>query len=222
MKSTLILFFVYVLSILPSYSQQFSRIYLFDDFYVGRIKFRNRSITAAKLNYDAANKTLLYYQGDDLMELTNTALVDTIIVEGRKLIPAESCYYEVVKLENGIVYIDWLLKDVNVGSKGALGAVTQGSVHNVQMTDFGNSTEQYTPYQQQDLHVTDVLKRKNDNTYLVNINGKLQKINSSKGLMKAYSNKKEEIKAYISEHKIDFKDVEQALEVINYCMGLTE
>ena len=118
------------------------------------------------------------------------------------------------------MYIDWLLKDVNVGSKGALGAVTQGSVHNVQMTDFGNSTEQYTPYQQQDLHVTDVLKRKNDNTYLIKINGKLQKINSSKGLMKAYSDKKEEIKAYLSEHKIDFKDVGQALEVINYCMGL--
>ena len=220
MKHTFLLFFVYILSILPSYSQQFSRIYLFDDFYTGKIKFRNRSVTAAKLNYDAANKTLLYYQGDDLMELANVALVDTVIIQGRKLVPAEKGFYEVVSVDNGIVYIDWLLKDVNIGSKGAFGTVTQGSVHNVQMTDFGNSTEQYTGYQQQDLHVTDVLKRKNDNTYCVKVDGKLQKMKSSKNVLKVFSDYKDEVKDFMDENKIDFKDVGDALNLMNFCLGL--
>ena len=69
--------------------------------------------------------------------------------------------------------VDWLLKDVNIGSKGALGSVTQGSVHNLQMSDLGlNGTEMYTPYASQKIGSTDVYRRKNDNTYYIKIDNK--------------------------------------------------
>ena len=202
-------------------AQQFSRIFLFDEFAKAQIKFRNRTQAIVSLNYDVANKKMLYTQGDDLMEVTNIQTVDTIFVKGHKFIPEANVFYEVVPLTNGIVYIDWLIKDVNIGSKGALGAVTQGSVHNLQMSNLGlNAVEMYTPYKQQELGSTDLYQRKSDNTYFIRKKNKFVKLKTLKQLKKASPDNKDKIDAFAIENKIDMKETRDALLVINYCLGL--
>lgn len=142
-------------------AQQFKRIFLFNDFVQAQIKFRNHSVSVVSLNYDASNKTMLFRQGEEMMEMTNPAQVDTVIIGKRKFVPVGRGFYEVVCRKEGVVYIDWLLKDVNIGSKGALGSVTQGSVKNLQMSDLGlNGTEMYTPYERQKIGSTEVYRRK--------------------------------------------------------------
>lgn len=223
MKLLTCLTILWISSLLTVSAQQFKRIFLFDNFTESQIKFQNKSHTLVSLNYDAANKTLLFKQGDELMEVTNIASIDTVIVEDRRFIPAGKGLYEVVYLNNGTAFIDWLLKDVNIGSKGALGAVTQGSVHNLQMSNFGlNGTEMYTPYKQQKLGSTDIYRRKSDNTYYINKGNKLVKIKTLKQLTKAFPNHKEEINAFAKENKTDMKDTHDALVIINYSMGLSD
>ena len=202
-------------------AQQFSRNFLFDEFAKAQIKFRNRTQAIVSLNYDVANKKMVYTQGDDLMEVTNIQTVDTIFVKGHKFIPVANVFYEVVPLKNGIVYIDWLIKDVNIGSKGALGAVTQGSVHNLQMSNLGlNAVEMYTPYKQQELGSTDLYQRKSDNTYFIRKKNKFVKLKTLKQLKKASPDNKDKIDAFAKENKIDMKETRDALLVINYCLGL--
>ena len=221
MKTHILLICLCLGSILPLSAQQFKRIFLFDDFMKAQIAFRNKAISFVTLNYDASNKIMLFQQEEDMMEITNTALIDTITVGRRKLVPATKGFHEVVHLDNGIVYIDWLLKDVNIGSKGALGYVTQGSVHNLQMSDLGlNGTEMYTPYASQKIGSTDVYRRKNDNTYYIKIDNKSVKIKSIKQLIKLYPNHKDKIEAYIKQEDIQMKDVSKVLMLLNYCLGL--
>lgn len=155
------------------------------------------------------------------MEVANIHTVDTIFVRGHKFIPVANVFYEVVPLKNGIVYIDWLIKDVNIGSKGALGAVTQGSVHNLQMSNLGlNAVEMYTPYKQQELGSTDLYQRKSDNTYFIRKKNKFVKLKTLKQLKKASPDNKDKIDAFAKENKIDMKETRDALLVINYCLGL--
>ena len=162
MKASLTFFILYFFSVSVS-AQQFKRIFLFNDFVQAQVKFRNHSVSAVSLNYDASNKTMLFLQTGEMMEMTNPAQVDTIIIGKRKFVPAGKGFYEVVCMKEGIAYIDWLLKDVNIGSKGALGSVTQGSVKSLQMSDLGlNGTEMYTPYERQKAGSTEVYRRKND------------------------------------------------------------
>ncbi len=204
---------------LETVAQQFSRIYLFESYVPSQVKLKNRSVTAASANYDAANKTMLFRQGDDVMELTHLAQIDTVKINGRKFVPAEKGFYEVVTVEHGTLYIDWLLKDVNIGSKGALGATTQGSVHNLQMTDFGLGTETYTPYQQQKLGITDMYRRKNDNTYYIVRQGKWVKLKTLKHILKAFANHAQEIEAYAKEQHLNMREVPDAMTLIDYCLG---
>lgn len=220
MKTPIILFTVYLCSLLPAFAQQFNRIFLFDDFVEAQIKFRNHSTSIVSLNYDASNKEMLFLQGKEVMEITNAASIDTIIVEKRKFVPAvPKGFYEVIAQTHGDIYVDWLLKDVNIGSKGALGAVTQGSVHNLQMSNLGlNGTEMYTPYKQQKLGSTDVYRRKNDNTYYIRLNKKLVKVKTIKHLEKIFPNHKEDIRKYAKTKEINMKDVQDVLDILDYCM----
>ncbi len=223
MKNNLFLFFLYVCVSLPVSAQQFKRIFLFDDFVRARVLFHNHSVSVVPINYDASNKVMFFRQGEDMMEMTNPAQVDTISFEERKFVPAGKGFHEVVFLKKGVVYIDWLLKDVNIGSKGALGAVTQGSVKNLQMSDLGlNGAEMYTPYQSQKIGRTDVYRRKNDNTYYIKIKGKLEKVKSLKHLGKLFATHKEEIERFAKERKLEMKDPQDALVILDYCMELDE
>ena len=201
-------------------AQQFKRIYLFDEFSQAKVMFHNKSHSYVVLNYDASNKTMLFKQGEELMEMTNPAQVDSIIMGNRVFVPSSKGFHEIATLKNGIVHIDWLLKEVNIGSRGALGAVTQGTVQNLQMSDFGLSTEKYTPYQQQKLGSTDVYKRKSDNTYYIPVNGKLEKVKNLKQLCKLFPNQKEQIEAYAKECKTDMKQTYDALVLLDYVLGL--
>lgn len=202
-------------------AQQFARLYLFESYTPAQVKLRNRSVTTAQVNYDAANKTMLFLQGDDIMEFANVAQIDTIKIAGRKFVPADKGFHEVVQLSHGLLYIDWLLKDVNIGSKGAMGAVTQGSVHNLQMTDFELSgSTMYTPYQQQKLGVTDVYRRKNDNTYYIKVEGKTVKLKTVKQVLKQFAPYASPIEDYIKEHSLNFRETPDAIALIDYCQTL--
>lgn len=201
-------------------AQQFNRIYLFDDFQQGEILFKNKQKSKLTVNYDASNRTLLFRQGDDIMEVTNTALVDTVNIQGHKFVPMGKGLYEVVAVKNGTVYIDWLLKDVQIGKRGALGATTQGTVQNLQMTDFGNSDAMYyTPYGQQKIGATDVYNRTNDNTYYIRQGQNLVKIKTEKHLQKLFPSHKDDISAFCKENKIDMKDASKALMLIDHCLS---
>lgn len=179
-----------------------------------------RGVTNAKANYDAYNKRLMYQQGQDMMEMTNIQQVDTVFFGERKLVPAQKGFYEVVSLPNGTVLIDWYLRDIEIGKKGALGATTSASVHPLQMTDFGNSTETYTAYQKQDGKENNVYRRRNDNSYLVSYKGKQFKLKTIKQIKNAFPENQEKIQIYATENNLEMRNVEDVLNLLNYCLGL--
>ena len=202
MKAFLTFFILYFFSLSVS-AQQFKRIFLFNDFVQAQIKFRNHSVSVVSLNYDASNKTMLFRQGEEMMEMTNPAQVDTVIIGKRKFVPVGRGFYEVVCRKEGVVYIDWLLKDVNIGSKGAMGTV-------------------YTPYERQKIGSTEVYRRKNDNTYYIKVEGKLEKVKSLKHLEKIFIGHKDEIRKFAKDHKIDMKDILDVFSILDYCMELEQ
>lgn len=208
-------------ALFPVVAQQYHRIFLFDNFTTAKIRFKNRSASQAVMNYDAANKTMYFRQGEELMEMVNPGQVDTITIEGHKFVPAAKGFHEVVNAKNGVIYVDWLLKDVNIGSRGALGMVTQGSVYTLKMTNLGlHSVEMYTPYQNQSAKNTDVYIRKSDNTYYIYVDGKQKKIKRVKDLQKLFPAQKEAIKNYVKQMDLDLEKAIDMLLLINYCLGI--
>lgn len=193
---------------------------MFDQFTNAKIRFKNRSVTVSSMNYDASGGKMYFQQNGNMMEMTNVFMVDTVAWGDRKFIPQGKRFWEVFRQKNGIVFVDWLLKDVHLGSKGAFGLPTQGKVETLKLADLSAGAPGGYSYDTQGTYSKDVWKRKNDNTYYFNYDGQLRKIKSVKQLRKLFKEHDLLIKEYADKEKIDMKEVTDALKLIDYCLGL--
>lgn len=197
-------------------------VFLFEKFSNAKVHFKNHALTVYSMNYDANKGKMYFLQNGEIMELMETSRIDTISWGNRKFIPGKRRFLEVQKLENGIVYIDWLIKDVHLGKKGVFGLPSQGSIQNLKSFDFsGGTAGNYTPYNEQKTYATDMWKRKNDNTYYILVEGKLTKVKTLKHLKKIFPKYQEEIQLYVKENNIDMRDVLDILNLLNYCLKVS-
>ena len=74
---------------------QSSPLMIFDRFIDAKIHFKNRSVTVVPMNYDAANDKMYFISGDNYMELTNAAMIDSISwAKQRCFVPSMQGYLE--------------------------------------------------------------------------------------------------------------------------------
>ena len=214
MKRLYSLLFVCVVAV--GLQAQEKPLFIFEQFANAKIHFKNHSVTVASMNYDAVNDKMYFKQYDDLMELTNAAMIDSIVWAGkRSFVSLGQGFLEQIKLENGTVFIRWTIKNVNIGSVGALGAVTQGKVESISIRSMGVFSAGDA-----DSNNADLFQQKNNNEYFIPINGKLEKITTVKHLYKLFPKHKEKIKAFIKEQGIKMNEPILVLELLNYCLGL--
>ena len=192
-------------------------LFIFEQFMNAKIHFKNRSVTVATMNYDAANDKMYYKDKDELMELTNYAMIDSISWAGKRCFVTHGTgFMEQINLENGTAYIRWRIKNVNVGSKGAFGTTTQAKVETINIRNMGVMSATDGPSS----HSADVFQQKNSNEYYLPINGNLKKITTLKHVQKLVPKHKEDIMDFADKQDIKMTEPLSVLELLNYCMGL--
>ena len=207
-----LLLFVYVLNV----GAQEKPLFIFEKFVNAKIHFKNRSVTVAAMNYDAVNDKMFFMQNEDMMELTNYAMIDSIVWAGKRtFISNGNGFLEQIKMNNGTAFIRWRIKNVNVGSRGAFGTVTQGKVESISIRSMGVFSAGDA-----ESNSADVFQQKNSNEYFLPLNGKLNKVTNLKHLYKLYPAHKDAIKQYVDSEHITLEEPLQVLQLLNYCMGL--
>ena len=161
------------------------------------------------------------------MELTNPEMIDTLKISGKKFVMKDGLLCEEMAWPSDTVFVNWKFKNVNKGSKGALGAVTQAKVEVLHSFEFSPAT----PFPVSDWHLysqdgdgapgsVEVWQRKSDNTYFFSIDGVPYKAKRLKDLYKAFPDKAPALKAYVKEKKYTMENAQQALTVIAYLKTL--
>ncbi len=210
MKRLILITFFTTISI-AAFSQK-KRIMLFEEYSPGTVLLLNKTKIKVPLNYDTANKAMMFTQGKDEMILTNNEQVDTIYIGPHKFVYAKQSFLECVQLKNGIVYINWSLKNVSRGYKGVYGQITQSRVESIN-TSYWQRGEYKNQY-------TEVLALVNENEYQFLLNGKIVSCKNKKSILNLFKDKKEAINTFINEQKLDCNKVSDMLTLIDYCLSL--
>lgn len=184
-------------------------VFIFEQFLNGKIHFKNRTITIVPMNYDAVNDKMYFKRDGTLMELVNLAAVDSV-VWGRKVcfVCHNGIFMEKIKLQHGNVFIHWQVKSVNIGSRGALGSITQAKVERIYSA--GNRGTQNA----------DVYRLRNSNDYYLMMEGKYQKASTLKQILKLFPEQRTAIETYVEEKHTDFHKPMSVLELLNYCLSI--
>ena len=220
MKLTLSALFVSLFSALSLMAQQ--PVFLFPEFQPGTLSFQGfERKEHLLLNIDAMGQRIYYLQGETLMELTNMYQMDTLLVNGKRFVMKEGLLCEQLAWPGDTVYVNWKFKNVNKGTKGALGSTTHNKV-DVLWTSVapGEPVQGEGVYAQRGDYMLEVWQRKGNNTYIFSIDGVQYKAQRLGDLYKAFPDKAPELKAYVKEKKYTLENAQQALQVISYLKRL--
>ena len=212
---------------------QSERIFLFDNFAKGAVHFKSGAINASLMNYDANNGKMYFMQGQELMELVGAETIDSICFGERVFLQRNGDFQEKYKMQNGEVKILWRINKIHAGYVGAFGNTSQVHSQKVQlpgnfgMGDFttngggGMYNGSFGVNNKNGGGINrDVWHMKTQNTYFFTKDGKEYKIKRSKDILKAFPEKKEEIKQYISDNKLGMLSADDFLNVIDFVQSL--
>lgn len=78
--------------------------FLFKNFDSAQVKMKNGQVNETILNYNTLTGKMIFIKDDKYMYLTNLNMVDTVIINSRRFVPAATCFYEVLFQGNISLY----------------------------------------------------------------------------------------------------------------------
>ena len=186
-------------------------VFIFKQFVHAKIHFKNRSITVVPMNYDAVNDKMYFKRDGQLMELMQLSSIDSVVWAKKFcFVYHEQKFLEKVQLKNGTAFIHWQVRNVNVGSIGALGQVTQAKVDRVYSSKSWRDRS------------SDIYKLKNQNDYYLLLDGSLKKVTTLKQILKLFPEYKVEIETFVREQKTNMQMPQSVLDLLDYCLNLVK
>lgn len=165
-------------------------------------------------NYNCQSQRMEFKSGEDILELADINNVDTLYLGTHKMVPYASRFLDVVyKSPSFSILADYKLRRINKGKTGALGFNTHvGGVDNVDLSYLGGNN---LNREQKNLEVWEY---EPEHSYMLFRKNKLQSFRNQKTLTKLFPNKKDFIDQYLKEHKINFDNKEEVIELVKQCM----
>lgn len=199
---------------LGSANAQKKRQMLFENYGKGIVLMKNKSKTPAELNYDGGNQVMMFKNGAEEMILTNISQIDTVYISDSKFIPtgSQKSFYELIQIPNGIIGINWLLKNASQGYKNAFGVTQQAKVETLNTSQLNNGV-----YENQ---YTEIYKLANQNEYCIFRNGKLLKFKNRKTLLRLFPDKQTQIENFMKKQKTEMNAPRDVITLVNFCLGL--
>ena len=186
-------------------------VFIFKQFVHAKIHFKNRSITVVPMNYDAVNDKMYFKRDGQLMELMQLSSIDSVVWAKRFcFVYHEQKFLEKVQLKNGTAFIHWQVRNVNIGSIGALGQITQAKV------DRAYSSKSWRDYN------SDVYKLKNKNDYYLSLDGSLKKVTALKQILNLFPKHNADIEKFVEEQQINMQIPQSVLDLLDYCLNLVK
>ena len=192
-------------------SAQNEPLFIFKQFVHAKIHFKNRSVTVVPMNYDAVNDKMYFQRDGQLMELMQLDRIDSVVwAKQFCFVCHDQKFLEKVPLKNGMAFIHWQVRSVNVGAIGAMGQVTQAKVERVYSS--GNWRN----------HSADIYKQKNENDYYLLLDGSLKKATTLKQILKLFPDHKADIETFVEGQQIKMQKPQSVLDLLEYCLNLVK
>jgi hypothetical protein len=185
--------------------------YMFDKFELGRVNYKNGTLTNSFLNYNFVFGKIMFKQDNIDYELANVSDIAYISIGNHLFFRIRSdVFCERFIIDAMELYVYWKYQARSAGKKGAYGTTS----HTSSITSVSQFTQDGRTY---NLQTGEKPSLSTDNTYYIYLNNKYNRISSAKSLAKLFKNNQEEIKDYCRQEKINFTNFEDIKKVISFC-----
>ena len=199
------------------YAQQAKEVshYIFPDFIQGTVLMKNGTENHALLNYNAASQEMIFDQNGKKLAIAPPTLnqIDTVFISDKKFVRHNNKFMEVLLDGEIQLFAEHKCRIIPPPKPAAYGGTSETS-----------SVDSYSSWQTDgrlyNLELPNDFKVNPITVYWIKKNGELKNFVSINQIRKYYKNKKKELKEYEKEHKIDFQNNDDILQLIKFTESL--
>lgn len=185
----------------------------FSDFTNGSVLFKDGTKTAAMLNYDTFEEQMIFKNGNEIMALASPELISSIKINDHVFEWLEGDIF-LEKIDNPSVLI-YKRNRNQLMSKGK--GTAFGGVSNTSSVQPVNNLPRGYDKQGTELSVNEDFELMPDNVYYTKGKTGFRSLASSKQFCKAFGGDKKDVTKYIQTNKMNLQNVDDVLQVIEYC-----
>ena len=186
--------------------------FLFPEFTTGRVTLRTGQGYDVLLNYNIVSEKINFIQQGKILNLANSNSVDTIFLEGRKFIPVEKVFYEVLSEKPFPLFVQHKAKVKQPPKRDSYGNVPETA----SSTSLRYLVTDVDYYKLADKEVI----IENVKVYWMKINNSMLSFRDKSQFMKIFPDFQDEIKSYIRKEKIKFGNSDDVKKLVVYCNTL--
>jgi hypothetical protein len=187
--------------------------YLFKDFSIGVVQFRNGTVTSALMNYNTLSGKMVFEKSGKLLDLINTETIDTVFLQNTIFVPHQDVFLEVVAGTPIPLYIQYKSELMSPGKAAGYGGTSQTTSSTSYSTVF-NDSKTYN------INLPEGYRVDKSTVNWVLVNGRMQKFLNEKQFLRIFSNREPDLKRFITENRINFKNRADILKLLYFCNGI--
>ncbi len=180
--------------------------YVFPEFVKGTVLKKSGEKLAALLNYNSLTEEIIFDQNGTKLALTQLQDIDTVFLQERKFIPVAKVFYEVTPTTVPL-FIEHKSEIIPPGNPTPFGNSQASAISNL-----SNFRTQGGAYQ---LKLPDEFQIASKTIYYLRKEGNYYIVKNSKNVEDLYPEKKEAIKLFVKQNKLDFKHYQDLAKLLS-------
>lgn len=187
--------------------------FLLSELHPAKISFKDGSVINARMNYNILSEKMIFEKDNKVLDLVNTAKIDTVFLPGRKFIPMDNIFIEVFNGSAIPLFTQFKGDLIPPGKPSGYGGTSQTSSIESIATIYGGA-QSYN------------LKLPSDYTVRltvinwIRLNGKMEKFISERQFLKLFKSKETEIRKFIKTNNTDFNNRNDIVKLLAFCNGI--
>jgi len=218
---TILCSFICCLLVLPAVAQDQDLIeygYLFSEFKQGTARRKSAPPVEGLFNYDVTQQNMQMLDQNGQVSVVGKNDIMVIIIDGRNFVPsqgtADDIFFEGIKTPHGEFYVQHRGRAVSRGKDVGYGMTSETvSVTNISALSSGGAGRV-------NLSSADKMDIQDISIFYVADNNRFRQINNLSNLTSVFKSHKSQIKAFASENKTKFTDMDDVAAIIDYAYSL--
>jgi hypothetical protein len=183
--------------------------YLYPEFTKSKVLMKNGQIQYIVLNYNTVSEKMVFQRDEQLYDMVNPEMVDTVFLQDSRFVPAGKVFYKVLHVAHVAFFVQYKGEILSPGTPAGYGGTSQ-----VSNTKMMSSVQLSSGYY--NLKLPTDFTVKTDLMYWIRDDGKLVSFVNERQFLKLYPDKETELKQFIKQNKIKFDKLPDIVKLAKY------
>ena len=181
--------------------------FLFPEFSMSKVKMKNGSSQSIILNYNTVSEKMVYDKANNLYDMLNTEMIDTVFIQDCKFVPAGKVFYEVLLAESISLFVQYKGELMSPGAVAGYGGTSRVS-NTKNLSSVNLSSGYYNLKLPADYTV------RLDQVYWIRKDNNMFTYTSERQFLKLFPDKEAELKQFIKKYHINFDKLPDQIRLV--------